>query len=158
MGNDDHGHALFCQRLDNLQYLADHLRVQRGCGLIEQQQLRLHAERPGNGYTLLLAAGQLCRSGVDVSAHAHLFQIFFRGLLRLCLILFVDDLHADHAVFQHVHVGKQVEGLEYHTYFGTELVLILRFVGNLFSLEHDLAAGGFLQHIDTAEQCGFTGS
>ena len=158
MGNDHHRHPVFCQGLDNLQYLADHFRIQRGCGLVKQQQLRLHAKCPGNGHALFLTSGQLRRPGVNISAHAYLLQVFLRGLFCLCLVLLIDDLHADHAVFQYVHVGKQVKGLEHHTYPGTEPVLILGFIGNLLALEHDLAAGGLLQHIDTAKQCGFTGT
>ena len=45
----------------DVEHLGDHLGVERGGRLVEQHQLRLHRERPGDRDALLLAAGELRR-------------------------------------------------------------------------------------------------
>jgi hypothetical protein len=59
MRRHDHRHAVLCQPPHGVQHLADHLRVERRGWLVEQHQLRLHGQRPGDGNALLLAAGEL---------------------------------------------------------------------------------------------------
>ena len=54
MGDADHRHALMCELLHNLEYLADHLRVERTRRLIEEHDLRVHAECTHDRHTLLL--------------------------------------------------------------------------------------------------------
>ena len=56
MGHDHHRHAFLGQGLHDRQHFADHLGVQRGRGLVEQHDARLHRQRPGNRHALLLAA------------------------------------------------------------------------------------------------------
>ena len=107
------------KRPHDVQHLAHHLRVQRGGGLVEQQHLRVHGQRPGNGHPLLLAAGDLPGLGVDVGRHAHLFQIVSCACARASSRLRFSTLHlADHAVFQHRHIVEQIEGLEHHAHMG----------------------------------------
>ena len=43
----------------HVQHLADELGVERGGRLVEQHELRVHRQRPGDGDALLLAAGEL---------------------------------------------------------------------------------------------------
>ena len=60
MRDDHHGHALrLANILQQLQYFLTGLVIERTGRLIAQQQLRLFGNRAGDGYTLLLAAGQL---------------------------------------------------------------------------------------------------
>ena len=59
VGHHDHGGAAAGQLADDPQHLAGKLRVQGGGGLVEAQHVRLHAQGPGDGHTLLLAAGEL---------------------------------------------------------------------------------------------------
>jgi hypothetical protein len=61
MGDDEHGHALAGEIGHDGQDLVDHLRVERRGGLVEEQSVRLHRQRPSDGHALLLAAGQLTR-------------------------------------------------------------------------------------------------
>ena len=61
MGDDDHGHAVLGERLHDVQHLADHLGVEGAGGLVEEHDLRVHAQGPDDGHTLLLAAGELLR-------------------------------------------------------------------------------------------------
>ncbi|MNT81393.1 hypothetical protein D3C72_2209860 [compost metagenome] len=55
MGDDHLCDIGFGQFADNADDLGGNLRVQRGGWLIEQQNLRFHHQRAGNGDTLLLA-------------------------------------------------------------------------------------------------------
>ena len=61
--HDDHRHAVDGEVAHHLEHLADQLRVERGGRLVEQHELRLHGQRPGDGDALLLAARQLVRVG-----------------------------------------------------------------------------------------------
>src|SRR5262249_32258833 len=54
-----HGHALFGELLHGFQYFLDHFRIERRGRLVEQHDLRPHAERARNRNALLLAAGEL---------------------------------------------------------------------------------------------------
>src|SRR5262245_11558751 len=51
----DHRHPLFREREHRVEHLLDHLRVECGRRLVEQHDLRVHAERSRNRHTLLLA-------------------------------------------------------------------------------------------------------
>lgn len=59
MGDHDHRHPVAGELTHDLQDLVDHLGVERGGGLVEQHRLALHGEGPGDGDTLLPAAGEL---------------------------------------------------------------------------------------------------
>ena len=109
MRHDEHGHALVRKVLHDGEHLADHFRVKRACRLVEQKHLRVHGKCTRNGDTLLLAAGELTRLGVDVGRHADLFKVP-HGLL-LCLgLTAAKHLHlADHAVFQNRHIIEQIK-------------------------------------------------
>jgi len=54
--DDDHRDAVAGEVGDDLQHLADHLGVERGGRLIEEQHIGLHRQRPHDGDTLLLDA------------------------------------------------------------------------------------------------------
>ena len=60
-----HGHAIARHPLHNRQQLADDHRCQPERQLVDQQNLRPHDEAHGEGQHLLLAAGQVCRRGVE---------------------------------------------------------------------------------------------
>jgi hypothetical protein len=61
VGHAEHGHALFRELDHGVEHFLDHLGVKGGGRLVEQHDLRLHAERAGDGHALLLAAGELAR-------------------------------------------------------------------------------------------------
>ena len=158
MGHHQHGHAAVCQGPHDGEDLAHHLRVQGGGGLVEQQYLRVHGQSPGDGHTLLLAAGDLPGLGVDIGGHAHLLQVIHGALLSIHLVL-LEHLHlAYHTVFQHGHVVEQVEGLEHHTHPGTVLGGVDAPARHIVSVVEDLAGGGRLQQIDAPQQRGLAGA
>src|SRR5271163_4346441 len=53
---DDHGHALLRELGHRVEHLLHHLRIERGCRLIKQHDLRGHAQCSGNRRALLLTA------------------------------------------------------------------------------------------------------
>ena len=72
-GEPDHG----------VEHLLDHLRIERRGRLVEQHDLRLHAERARDRDALLLAAGKLRRIFVGLLGNAHAREIVPRDLLGL---------------------------------------------------------------------------
>jgi hypothetical protein len=59
---------------------------------------------------------------------------------------------------QRIHVGKQVELLEYHPYFASYFVNVGRLRKYVFPSDADLAFLHLLQTIDAPEQRAFSGS
>ena len=57
----EHGHAVFGEADHGVEHLLDHLRIERRGRLVEQHDLGLHAQRPGDRHALLLAARELRR-------------------------------------------------------------------------------------------------
>ncbi len=69
--DDDHRDAVAGEVGDDLQHLPDHLGVERGGRLIEEQHIGLHRQRPHDGDTLLLPAGELGGIGVHLVLKPH---------------------------------------------------------------------------------------
>ena len=114
VGDHDHRRALVGQLLHDVEHLADERRVEGRRGLVEQQDLGLHRERPGDRDALLLAAGQARRVLVALLGQAHLVEVLLgrRDRLRPG-----HALHADGPLDQVVddlEVREQVELLEHH--------------------------------------------
>ena len=56
VGHDDHRHPGLGQLGHYVQHLLDHFRIQGRRGFVEEHDLGLHGQSPGNGQTLLLSA------------------------------------------------------------------------------------------------------
>ncbi|KAG0922044.1 hypothetical protein G6F31_020066 [Rhizopus arrhizus] len=95
--------------------------IQRGGGLVEQHQLGLDGQRPGNGHALLLAARQLRRIVVHAFAQPHLVQQPLGQLARFAPVLTARMHRAEHDVLQRGHLRKQVELLEHHAGLAADL-------------------------------------
>ena len=65
VGDDQHRRAGLGEAADGEEHLLDELRIERRGHLVEEEQARLHGERPGDGDALLLAAGK--RRGIVVA-------------------------------------------------------------------------------------------
>ncbi|STT54698.1 Uncharacterised protein [Klebsiella pneumoniae] len=94
--------------LIHIQHLAHQLRIQRRSGLIKQDHPRVQRQRPGNGDTLLLAAGEMPRPGVGFIAQSDDVQQFIgtgNGLFARDLLVGDRRLYQ---VLQHRQVRKQV--------------------------------------------------
>ena len=88
MRNEDQAHRALAHEFPNqLQDLACHGHVQRGGGLIGNQQGRLAGQGHGNGDALALAARKLVWIGIDPPCrlrNAHPVEQFDGALARLC--------------------------------------------------------------------------
>ena len=65
--------------------VADHLGIESRCRLVEQHDLRLHAERAGYRDALLLSARQLRRLVIGAFAEPDQLQLFERTLMPLAM-------------------------------------------------------------------------
>ena len=86
MRDDEHGKPLLGQLAHDAEHLPHHGGIQSRCGLIEQDNLRMHGQRTGNGHTLFLAAGKRRRVNVGLLRQPYLVEqlqgFFFCLLLR----------------------------------------------------------------------------
>jgi hypothetical protein len=91
-------------------------RVERAEGLVEQQDLRLHGERPGNADTLLHAAGNFCRPFVPGVRHLNEVEIGHDPVMPLGFGLGRSEHLGDGDVYILVdrQPGKQAVVLEHH--------------------------------------------
>ena len=88
-------------------------------GLVQQQHLRLVDQRPGNGYPLLLAAGQGSNFSGLISLQADNFQHF--GDTPVDLVLWqLGNAQAEGDIVKYIQMGEQSIPLEY----GIDLPLI----------------------------------
>ena len=156
--DDEHGHALVGKTLHDGEDLADHLGVERARRFVEQEDLRVHGQRAGDGHALLLAAGELAGLGVDIGGHADLFKIA-HGLLVRLVFAAAENLHlADHAVFEDGHVVEEIEGLEDHADVGAVFGGVDALAGDVFAVVEDLAARRGLEQVDAAQERRFAGA
>ncbi len=72
--DDEHRLAVPGQVAHHGQDLAGHARVERAGGFVEEDDLGLHREGPGDGDPLLLAAGKLARPGLELVGQPDPFQ------------------------------------------------------------------------------------
>ena len=153
MGHHHHGHAGLRQLLHDLQYLAHHLGVEGGGGLVEQHDLRLHGQRPDDGHALLLSAGQLGGPVVGTVGQAHALQEGHGLLLGLRPGLLLDLAGGHGQVVQHRLVGKQVEVLEHHAHLLAVQGQIHLFAGDVHAVEDDRAGRGLFQQVQASQEC-----
>ncbi|KAG1430670.1 hypothetical protein G6F57_022999 [Rhizopus arrhizus] len=88
--------------------------IQRGGGLVEQHQLGLDGQRPGNGHALLLAARQVGGPGVGLFGHAALRQQFLGARAGAFQGPLLHGQQTFHHVADHRLVRKQLKVLEHH--------------------------------------------
>ena len=143
-----------CQPHHDVQHFLDRLRVEGRGRLVEQDDLGLCAEGTGDGDALLLTARQL--GGVDIRLipEANDLKIMICQLLRFLLGLVVELHGSQRQVLEHRHVGVEVELLEDHAHVvADDLGLVL--VGQLLTVDVDVAAGRLFQKVHAADGRGF---
>src|SRR5699024_5092779 len=156
--DDEHGHAARGELAHDGEHLAHHLGVERARRLVEEQHLRIHGQRPRDGDALLLPAGYLARPCVYVGGHAHLLQVFHRVGPRLGLALFEHLDLAYHAVFQHAHVGKEIEALEHHAHLGAVGRGVHPAGDDALAVKEHVAARRRFEQVYAAQQRRFAGA
>ncbi|CDN41594.1 hypothetical protein BN871_AI_01050 [Paenibacillus sp. P22] len=155
MRHDDHRDAFPGDAPDDRQHLPDELGIERRGRLVEQDDLRLQRQRPGDADPLLLASGQLARVGVQLLAEPDLLQQPDAALAGFRLRKLAGDQQPFHYVLQRGLMPEQVVLLEYHRCLPAQLVNILaadrsevgREAGDM-----DAALARFLEIVQAAEQ------
>ena len=66
VGDHEHRHPLLRQLAHHVEHVLDQLRVEGAGDLVEEHQLRIHGQRPGDRDALLLTAGKPGRILVDL--------------------------------------------------------------------------------------------
>lgn len=154
MRDDDHRHAVFGQGLHDLEDLADHLRVQGGSGFVEEHDVGIHDQGPGDGDALLLPSRQSPGHVGRKRSHAHLFKGVHRSSLGLFLAPFEDLSLGIETILEDIHVLEEVELLEDHPHPGADLVDVASSRQEIFAFEKDLALVRPLKQVETAKEGG----
>src|SRR3712207_4069681 len=139
VGHDGHRHPVPREVAHDVQHLPDHLRVQRRGRLVEEHELGLHRQRPGDRHALLLAARQVGGVRVGLRRDAHALEQLLRALAGTGLR---EPLHLDRSQGDVLHdrlVGEQVELLEDHADLGPHLGRPLAAARHGAPVEADLA-------------------
>ena len=137
VGRDEHRHAAGGELADDVEHLRDELRVERGGDLVEQQQVRLHRERPHDRHPLLLAARQPVRHVARLRAEAEPLEQRQRLPLRLGARPAQHLARRERHVVEHRHVREQVERLEHDPDPAPDPVDVDALGGDLLALDED---------------------
>ena len=104
------------------EHVADELGVERRGRLVEEHELGVHRQRPGDGDALLLAAGELRREGVVLVGQPDLLEVVPGDPLGLGLASLEHPSLGDGEVLEHGQVREEVELLEHHADPAADLV------------------------------------
>ena len=158
MGDDDHRHAVCRQLLHDGQYLADHLRIEGRGRLIEEHDVRLHAERTRDRDTLLLPTGKLRRIGLRLLRQIDTLKHLHRALLRLRLTALPELHRCQHQIMQDIHIIEEIEMLEHHADVLADLIHIHLFIGDVDPIHLDLSGRHILELVQAAKKGRLTGA
>jgi hypothetical protein len=136
------------------------LGIERRGGLVEEHQLRLHGDRPGDRHPLLLAAGEAERVARQLVAEADLAQGVGGPGLGVAAAHAADPLKPLGDILQRGHVRPQVELLEHHADAAAHRAQVARrhpgaarrLVADQLAVDADLARVVGLEEVDAAEQ------
>jgi hypothetical protein len=166
--HDDHGHAVPGQHAHGVQNLADELGVEGRGRLIEQDELRLHGQRAGDGHALLLSAGQPGRVGLQLVRETHLAQEVGPDRLGLLGGQFAHHERPERDVLQCGHMWEKVEALKHHADVGA--LAVEHAVGKWsegavglvqahgLAVDEDAPALGHLEDVDATQERGLAGA
>ena len=128
------------QLLHHREHVADQLGVERRGGLVEEHQLGVHRQRPGDRDALLLAAGELRRVGVVLVGQADPLQVVpGRPRSASALPRRSTRCWAMVRLLQHGQVREEVELLEHHADPPADRVDVDVGVGDLDAADEDRA-------------------
>ena len=155
VGDDNDSRTLLpAHVLENLQHLFAGVIVQCAGGFVTEQDLRVFGNGSGNGNTLLLTAGELCRKVVDAVGKPYVFQnrdriqgVFhdFRG--KLYVFLCRQILHQIVELEHKSHIGAAVCGQ-----------LCAAVFGDVLAVDDDFAAVVGVHAAEDVQHRGFSGA
>src|SRR5919112_4938219 len=152
VGHHDHRHAVAGQRRHDVENLADHFGVESTGGLVEEQRLGLHGQRPGDRHALLLTAGELRRVLVRLAGDPDALEQAHGALANHLGLLLAHLGRAEHDVLQDGLVREEVERLEHHADLAAQPRQGLALGRQLAAVEGDGAGADRLQPVDRAAQ------
>src|SRR5712692_3586157 len=158
MRDHEHGHARLRQVAHHVQHLRHQLRVQGRSDLVEQHHMRLHHQRPRDGYPLLLPARQLVREAGRLVGQAYAGQQLLGLGLRLAAAQPQQLARGQRQVVHGREVGEQVELLEDHANAPPHLVQVDPMAGNVLTLQQHLAPIDLLEQVYAAQQRALAGA
>jgi hypothetical protein len=158
VAHHQHGHAVLGEFHHGVEHLLDHLRIERGSRLVEQHDLRVHAERARDRHALLLAARKLAREFFGLLGNFDALQVVHRNFLCLLFRHLAHPDRREREILQHGQMREQVEMLEHHADLAADLVDALQVVGELDTVDHDAALLVLLQAVDAADHGGLAGA
>ena len=166
MRDDDHCHSLAGELLDDAQYFADQLRVERRRDLVAQHNGGVHRQGSGDRDALPLPAGEMRGIGVGLVAEPDLLQQATPDVLGFASRQPFDDRRPGHDVAECRHMREEVEMLKDHAGRRTKRRQLA--VGGSgaaalaeahFALaDADPPAVGFFKEVDAAQQRRFSGA
>ena len=149
MGDEDGGDfQLLLQGPDIVPQLNAQTGIQVGKGLVQQQDLGLLDQGPGNGHPLLLTAGELTGLAVEQLCDLQHLGDILQPLTALCLGYTVH-FQGEQNVVLNGHVGVQGVVLEYHA----DIPVFRRHIGHRLAVKKNLPLGRLFQTCHH-RQCG----
>ncbi len=158
MGNDDDGYLFFRIQADKkLHDLRADLRVQGASRLIGQDDARFSDQGPGDGYSLLLSAGELIRLVTAPVPQADLVQDSLHASLDL-LVCQTSIYQRNTDVFLGSQARQQIEGLKHEADAGVpnDGQLVVASARDFSSSQEIGAVRGLVQQADDIHQGRFT--
>ena len=150
--DDDHGHAVGSELAHDLEHLSHDLGVERGGRLVEQHNLRIHAQGTSDGHALFLTTGQAAHGGVRELFESHARQMLHRNFFSLGLAHLFERDGRKRAVVEHIHVVEQVKALEHHTDVLTQFVNVAALGREILAVEPDVARVRGLEQVEAAQE------
>ena len=143
----------------DVENFVDHLRVQRGGGLVKEHDFRFHAERSGNGDALLLSSRELCRVLVRLFGNVDPLEIFPGPCLGIGTRYLSHTDGSDREVLENGQMGKQVELLEHHADFHPDGADVRGLVRQLAPVDEQPSGPRMLlQAVDAPYERGLAGA
>ena len=93
VGDHQHGDAGVGQLFHQLKHFAHHLGVEGAGRLIEEDDVRVHRQRPGDGDALLLTTREILRILAGLMCHADALERSDGDLGRLLLALLLQQIY-----------------------------------------------------------------
>ncbi len=158
VGGDDHRHPDVCEPADERKDFADQLWVERACDLVEEQEVRIHRERPGDRDPLLLSAGEPVGVLIGLVRQADLGEQLARPSARPLLPEAAGVDRRKRHVVENGHVREEVVGLEDDADAPPERVQVDLPVRNRLSVDDDRSLIDALEQVDAAEEGRLAGA
>ena len=152
VGDDDHRHPLLRELDHDVEHFLDHLGVEGRGRLVEQHDLRAHAERTGDRDPLLLATRELRRVFVRLLGNAHPLEVVAGQVFGLLLAEAAAAHRRQSEVAQHRQMREEIELLEDHADLGADLGDVSGVVVELGAVDGDPAGIVLFEPVDAADQ------